>query len=121
MIHVLHERSRLCLCWQQSCYNSSSMPRSVPVRSDTKPKTQGPGRPKVHVEAWAKVSIVLFARQITHLDRFTKQARKRGHKSLTRASIIRGLIDGLLNSGLDVSLHDSESMLREHITKRLRD
>jgi hypothetical protein len=75
----------------------------------------------VHVEPWAKVSVVLFARQITHLDRFAKKARQRGHKPLTRAGIIRGLIDGLLSSGLDVSLHTSESMLREHITKRLRD
>jgi hypothetical protein len=97
------------------------MPRPSSARSGTKRKTPGPGRPKVHVEAWAKVSVVLFARQVTHLDRFAKKARQRGHKPLTRASIIRGLIDGLLSSGLDVSLHTSESMLREHITKRLRD
>jgi hypothetical protein len=83
-------------------------------------KLPGRGRPRVHGESWAKVSVVLFVRQVTHLDTVTKQARKRGHKSITRASIIRGLIDGLIHSGLDLHRHPSETALRNHVAKRLQ-
>jgi hypothetical protein len=92
-----------------------------PLR-DKPDKLKGPGRgrPRVHAESWAKVSVVLFVRQVTHLDTVAKQARKHGHKSITRASIIRGLIDGLIHSGLDLRRHPSETALREHVAKRLR-
>ena len=83
-------------------------------------KSAGPGRPRIHEEAWAKVSVVLFERQVQHLDRLTKQARRRGHKSINRAWIIRGLIDGMLMSGLDLSRHSSEADFREDVAHRLR-
>jgi hypothetical protein len=83
-------------------------------------KSPGPGRPRVHDEAWAKVSVVLFERQVQHLDRLTNKARRRGHKSINRAWIIRGLIDGMLMSGIDLSRHSSEADLRQDVANRLR-
>jgi hypothetical protein len=83
-------------------------------------KAQGPGRPKVHAEAWTKVSVVLFARQIAHLDRLTRKARRRGHKGVTRAFLIRAVIDGVLASGLDLCAHASEAALREDVARRLK-
>jgi hypothetical protein len=80
----------------------------------------GPGRPRVHTEAWAKVSVVLFARQVLHLDKLAQKARQRGHKTFTRASLIRGLIDGMIDSGHDASLHETEAQLRAHVAKRLK-
>lgn len=108
------------LCWQQSCYGVTIMqPRGT--RSTTIPgKSQGPGRPRVHAEAWAKVSVVLFERQVHHLDRLARHARRHGHKSMNRACIIRGLIDGLLLSGIDLSKHSSEAHVREDVANRLR-
>lgn len=87
----------------------------------TRAKSQptGPGRPPVHVEPWVKVSVVLFARQVIHLDRVAARSRKRGHKAVTRAGLIRGVLDGMLNTGMDLSIHASETALRDHITKRL--
>lgn len=85
-----------------------------------KARTAGPGRPKVHAEAWSKVSVVLFTRQVTHLDRLARKARQRGHNGVTRACLIRGVIDGVLQSGLDLSTHPSEAMLREDVTRRLK-
>jgi hypothetical protein len=65
------------------------------------------------------VSVVLFTRQIKHLDGVG--APRRGRKSpLNRASIIRALIDALIDSGLDIGAAASEADLRERISRRLR-
>ena len=83
-------------------------------------KTHGPGRPKVHVEAWTKVSVVLFERQVAHLDRLTRKARGRGHKHMTRAGLIRGVLDGVFASGLDLAAHASEATIRDEVANRLK-
>ena len=85
----------------------------------TQTNAQGPGRPRVHAESWAKITVVLFDRQVHHLDRAATKARRQGHKWVTRASLIRGLIDGIINSGLDLSQHSSETTLRDHLAARL--
>jgi hypothetical protein len=77
----------------------------------------GPGRPPVHTETWSKVSVVLFDRQISHLDRLT--TRGRNGKNLNRAEIIRALIDGLIDSGMDVTATASEADLRARVARRL--
>jgi hypothetical protein len=66
------------------------------------------------------VSVVLFDRQVQHLDRLTKKSRSRGHKAINRAGIIRGLIDGMLKSGIDLSGHSTEAAVRDDIARRLR-
>jgi hypothetical protein len=84
--------------------------------SKTKP---GPGRPPVHREAWSKVSVVLFDRQVTHLDRLAGDTSTRNGKILNRAEIIRALIDGLLDSGMDITAAGSEADLRARVARRL--
>jgi len=85
-------------------------------RRATKP---GPGRPPVHNEAWSKVSVVLFDRQVRHLDRLTTAGRGKTGKLLNRAEIIRALIDGLIVSGMDISGTASEGDLRDRVARRL--
>src|SRR5688572_19170974 len=79
----------------------------------------GRGRPPVHSETWSKVSVVLFDRQILHLDRLATDIRSRSGKVLNRAEIIRGLIDGLIDSGMDITAAGSESDLRARVARRL--
>jgi hypothetical protein len=79
----------------------------------------GPGRPPVHNETWSKVSVVLFDRQILHLDRLANSVRIKGGKLLNRAEIIRALIDGLIDSGMDISGTTSERELRTRVARRL--
>jgi hypothetical protein len=86
------------------------------TRSLAKP---GPGRPPVHSETWSKVSVVLFDRQILHLNRLTKGIRTKNGKVLNRAEIIRALIDGLLDSGMDITQVSSEGDLRGRVARRL--
>ena len=64
------------------------------------------------------MSVVLFDRQIHDLDRLTKDMRKRG-KAMNRAEIIRALIDGLIESGMDVASAGSEADLRARVARRL--
>jgi hypothetical protein len=77
------------------------------------------GRPPVHRETWSKVSVVLFDRQILHLDRLATEVRSKSGKILNRAEIIRALIDGLIDSGMDVTGSSSEADLRGRIARRL--
>jgi hypothetical protein len=77
----------------------------------------GPGRPPVHSETWSKVSVVLFDRQILHLDRLA--ARQKDGRTLNRAEVIRALIDGLIDSGMDITTSGSEADLRAKVARRL--
>src|SRR3954463_4184890 len=90
--------------------------RSTSSRTHTKPTR---GRPPVHQETWSKVSVVLFDRQILHLDRLATDIRGTSGKVLNRAEIIRALIDGLLDSGMDITTAGSETDLRAKIARRL--
>jgi hypothetical protein len=90
--------------------------RFLAARPHSKP---GPGRPPVHSEAWSKVSVVLFDRQIKHLDRLATDGRGKTGKALNRAEIIRALIDGMIDSGIDVLASTSEAELRAIVARRL--
>ena len=79
----------------------------------------GRGRPPVHNETWSKVSVVLFDRQILHLDRLATDIRSTNGKVLNRAEIIRALIDGLIDSGMDITATASETDLRARVARRL--
>jgi len=65
------------------------------------------------------VSVVLFDRQIHHLDRLATDIRGKTGKVLNRAEIIRALIDGLLDSGMDITAAASEADLRGRVARRL--
>jgi hypothetical protein len=81
----------------------------------------GPGRPSVHQEAWSKVSVVLFDRQVLRLDRLAAGIRRRaGVGTVNRTVIIRALIDGFLASKCDVRTSRTEADLRRCITDTLR-
>lgn len=73
----------------------------------------------MHQETWSKVSVVLFDRQVVHLDRLAVDTRGKSGKGLNRTEIIRALIDGLLDSEMDVSGSASEADLRARVARRL--
>ena len=62
---------------------------------------------------------MLFDRQVDHLDRLSSDIRAKRGKMLNRAEIIRALIDGLLDSGMDISGTISEADLRARVARRL--
>ena len=98
------------------------MSKKATRRTKARPPGKAPrGRPRVHQEPWAKVSVVLFERQVKSLDRLTRDVRRRSGRAMTRAEIIRALIDGLIVSGTELTDYGSEAALRSHIADRLTD
>jgi hypothetical protein len=68
--------------------------------------------------------VVLLDRQVAFLDRLAASARATGRRGLTRAQIIRALIEALWHSRLEVplgsSVQDFESLLTERLSQPTR-
>ncbi len=73
----------------------------------------------MHREAWTKVSVVLCERQVLELDRLTTTIRGKTGANLTRAEVIRALLDALNESRLDVTSVASGAHLKRLITQKL--
>ena len=78
------------------------------------------GRPLIHDEAWSKVSVVLMDRQVVRLDRVVSEIHRATGAILTRAGVIRALVDGVVGAGLDVTSVTSEIDLRDRIASRFK-
>lgn len=85
--------------------------------SPTTPKRRG--RRPSHTEHWTKVTVVLFDRQIVFLDRLSADIRSASGVAISRAHVIRALIDALSESDLDLTGTRSEADLKAILTARL--
>jgi hypothetical protein len=81
--------------------------------------TRKPGRPPVHDEAWTKVTVVLFNRQIVFLDRVAANIRAHSGAAISRAQLIRALLDAVADSDVDLTAAMSETDLKATILARL--
>ncbi len=93
------------------------MARRPPKPPKTSPRR--PGRPRVHVESWTKSTVVLFDRQILFLDALAASIRAKSNVPISRAQLIRALLDALADSDLDLTLARSEADLKRTIFARL--
>ena len=87
-------------------------------RTTTRPRAKR-GRPRTHREAWTKVSVVMFERQVLELDRLTTTIRSKSGAHLTRAEVIRALLDALNESRIDVTAALSGAQLKRLIAQKL--
>jgi len=78
-----------------------------------------PGRPPVHDEAWTKVTVVLFNRQIVFLDRLAANIRAQNGAAISRAQLIRALLDAVADADVDLTTATSETDLKTTILTRL--
>jgi hypothetical protein len=85
--------------------------------NETAPKRRG--RRPSHTEQWTKVTVVLFDRQIVFLDRLGADIRAASGVAISRAHVIRALIDALSESDLDLTGTRSEADLKAILTARL--
>ncbi len=90
----------------------------VPTRRGSTPK-RGPGRPPVHGEAWTKVTVVLFNRQIVFLDRLAANIRAQSGATISRAQLLRSLVDAVAAADIDLTASKSEADLRATMLSRL--
>lgn len=87
-------------------------------RTVTRPRAKR-GRPRTHREAWTKVSVVMFERQVLEIDQLTAAIRAKTGANLTRAEIIRALLDALNESRLDVTTVVSGAQLKRLLSQKL--
>ena len=78
-----------------------------------------PGRPPIHDEAWTKVTVVLFNRQIVFLDRLAANIRAQSGAAISRAQLIRALLDAVADADIDLTSATSEADLKATILARL--
>jgi hypothetical protein len=100
--------------------------RSTNQSSDTFPAMRassqgkrGPGRPPLHSEAWTKVTVVLFDRQIDFLDSLATNIRARSGAALSRAQLIRALVDAVADVDIDLSAIRSEADMKATLLSRM--
>ena len=65
------------------------------------------------------MSVVMFERQVLDLDRLTAAIRARTGANLTRAEVIRSLLDALSESRLDVTAIVSGAQLKRLLLQKL--
>lgn len=80
---------------------------------------RGPGRPPVHDEAWTKVTVVLFDRQIAFLDRLAANIRAQNGSTISRAQLIRAVLDAIAEADVDFSTSRSEADMKTALLARL--
>ena len=91
----------------------------APTRGGARPQGRRPGRPPVHDEAWTKVTVVLFNRQIVFLDRLAANIRAQSGAAISRAQLIRSLLDAVADSDVDLTAATSEADLKATLLARL--
>ncbi len=92
--------------------------RQVPsAQGGARPRKRG--RPPIHDEAWTKVTVVLFNRQILFLDRLAANIRAQSGASISRAQLIRSLVDALSEADIDLTASTSENDLKATLLARL--
>ena len=92
---------------------------STESSSDTAAPPKKRGRRPSHTEHWTKVTVVLFDRQIVFLDRLGADIRAASGVAISRAHVIRALIDALSESDLDLTGARSEGDLKAILSARL--
>lgn len=78
------------------------------------------GRPVVHTEPWAKITVVLLDRHVAYLDRLAIDIRLKHGRAISRAEIIRGLIESAIQSGIDLSQAESIDTLVELLLSSMK-
>ena len=73
----------------------------------------------MHDEAWTKVTVVLFNRQIVFLDRLASNIRAQSGAAISRAQLIRALIDAVSDGDIDLTAARSEQDLKATLLARL--
>ncbi len=91
----------------------------APTRKSAAAGKRKPGRPPVHDEAWTKVTVVLFNRQIVFLDRLAANIRAQSGAAISRAQLIRALLDAVADADVDLTAATSETDLKTTILSRL--
>ena len=77
------------------------------------------GRPIVHTEPWAKVTVVLLDRHVAYLDALAIDLRMKYGWAASRAELIRGLIEAAAASNVDILAERGGPAFIQNVRKKL--
>lgn len=77
------------------------------------------GRPQVHHEDWTKITVILMNRQVIYLDRLVTDIRAKTGACVSRAELIRAMVDAVAKSKLDITEAASGSELEGLLAGKL--
>jgi hypothetical protein len=86
-----------------------SREKNAPAQAGSRRK---PGRPPIHDEEWTKVTVVLFNRQIAFLDGLAENISEKSGVPMSRAQLIRAMVDAVADAGLDLTRTRSEADIK---------
>lgn len=109
-VSIMARRRKAAPVKNAGIFSRTSRAPSVPRR---------PGRPPVHDEAWTKVTVVLFNRQIVFLDRLAANIRAQSGAAISRAQLLRSLVDAVADADIDLTAATSEADLKTTLLGRL--
>ena len=78
-----------------------------------------PGRPPVHDVECTTVTFVFFNRKIVFLDRWAANIWAKRGAAISRAQLIRALLDAVADADVDLTMSRSETDLKATILARL--
>ena len=99
--------------------STAGAPGEVRAEPPPSPGKRGPGRPPIHAEEWTKVTVVLFNRQIGFLDGLAGNIRAHSGTAVSRAQLIRALIDAVAEGKVDLTSARSEADIKMRVLSRL--
>jgi hypothetical protein len=77
-------------------------------------------RPAAGTSVENKLTVILPPGQVDFLDRLALDIKAKTKKKMKRTEIIRGLVAGLIGSGLDLSTYGTEEDIAAAIKERLK-
>ena len=76
------------------------------------------GRPPLERDTTVKASVVLFTRHVSYLDRLSLDIRDASGRIVTRSDALRGIVEGVATSGVDLTAAASEAEIADVIRSR---
>jgi hypothetical protein len=78
------------------------------------------GRPITHTERWQKTTVAMLERHAAYLDLMSVLIRLRRHKAVSRAEIIRALIEFMIRSKIDFARFATVDEMVTFLVSRFR-
>ena len=78
------------------------------------------GRPVRHREPWEKITVNMLDRHAAYLDLMSVLIRLRHHRAVSRADLIRALIDFMQRSRVDFTRFATAQEISEYLVARFR-
>lgn len=122
LVHEIHRLDELVIGLRRR--DKAAEPRSMKrpdVLSNLRAiRGQAVGRPVKHTEPWSKITLMLQDSHAAYLDQLRVTIRQERRKAISRAELIRGFVEFMMQSEIDFSRFASTREMTEFLTQYFR-